>query len=287
MMEKRTEIRTIIKNISSLPTLPGILTKLNALSQDGSAPVEEISRLISSDQILSAKILKLVNSPFYGFSRRVSTISNAIILLGINVAKSLVLSSSIFEIMEKNVVGLWEHSMGAGIAANVIARRLGLPDPEETATAGLLHDIGKVFIKIEMKDDYDHLISLIRDRDISILDAERELLDSDHAEIGEWLARAWMLPDKLIEPIARHHQVEKATTHRQKTAVVHLADVIVKASGFGFSGDDLVPCIQPVAWQALGLNDTILEQIVGEVEEKLMDARNFSLEIQAGDHVEA
>ncbi|HTP63965.1 MAG TPA: HDOD domain-containing protein, partial [Geobacteraceae bacterium] len=126
MEEKRTEIRAIIMNTSSLPTLPGIITKLNTLSENVKASVPEMARLVSSDQVLSARILKLANSPSYGFYR-VSTISNAMILLGINVVKSLALSSSIFEIMEKNSIGLWEHSLGAGVAANIICRRLKLP----------------------------------------------------------------------------------------------------------------------------------------------------------------
>ncbi len=281
MENKRAEIRSIIKNTRSLPTLPGVIAKLASLAEDNKASVNEMARVVSSDQVLSAKVLRLVNSPFYGFSGRVSTISNALILLGVNVVKSLALSSSIFEMMEKTTVGLWEHSLGAGVAANIIARKLELPDIEEISTAALLHDIGKVIIKIKLESDYDHLIALIKEKDMSMLEAEKELLDADHAEIGEWLARSWFLPEKLIEPIAFHHEVELASTQPVKTAVVHLADVMVKASGFGFSGDDYVPRIQAVAWKKLGLNEAMLEEIVRELEDKLVDCKNFSLEIQS------
>lgn len=285
--EKRAELKRMVRNIKSLPTIPGIVLKLNALADDEKATVQDIARLISSDQMLSAKVLKLVNSPFYGFPRRVSTISNAVVLLGVNVVKSLLLSSSIFEIMEKNVVGLWEHSMGAGVAANVIARHLKLPEPEELTTAALLHDIGKVIVKIELKDDYDRLLSLIEEKNLSMREAERELIFTDHAEIGEWLGRTWMLPDKLIEPITYHHEVEKSVAHQVKTSAVHLADVIVKASGFGFSGDEFVPKINPTAWKRLGLTEELLEAIVEEVEEKLVETKNFSMEIQATDAPQA
>lgn len=287
MEDKRTEVRRIVRNVKSLPTIPGIVVKLNSIAEDDRATINEIAKLISSDQILSTKVLKLVNSPFYGFSRRVSTISNALILLGVNVVKSLILSSSIFELMEKNVVGLWEHSMGAGVAANVIARRLKLPEPEEISTAALIHDIGKVIIKIELKDESGRLLSLIKEKDISMREAERELLDTDHAEIGEWLAKTWLLPEKLIEPIAFHHDLEKYVTQQTKTSAVHLADILVKASGFGFSGDDFVPKIHPIAWARLGLTDELLEGIVGEVEEKLVEVKNFSMEIQASDDTQA
>jgi len=286
MDDKRAEIRHSIMDTRSLPTLPGIISKLNSLSNNDKSSAEQMAQLVVSDQVLSARVLRLVNSPSYGFYR-VSTISNAMILLGVNVVKSLALSSSIFEIMEKNVVGLWEHSLGAGVAANVIARRLKLAECEEISTAALLHDIGKVIIKIKFADDYDQLLALIEKKGISIRDGEMELLATDHAEVGAWLAKSWHLPEKLIEPVACHHQVEKSTTHQLKTAVVHLADVLIKASGFGCSGDDFVPPIQPVAWDRLRMNETLLAEIVEELEERLIEVKNFSLEIQNADETSA
>ncbi|MCG3113710.1 MAG: HDOD domain-containing protein [Candidatus Manganitrophus sp. SB1] len=281
MNERREEIRRLIKETRSLPTLPGIITKMSALVENDKTSIQEIARLVSSDQILSAKVLKLVNSPFYGFPGRVSTVSNALILLGVNVVKGLSLSASIFEMMEKNVVGLWEHSLGTAVAASVIAKRIGAPEAEEISTAALLHDIGKVIVKIKFEEDYKRFESLVQDKEISMFEAERELLGADHAEIGGWLAKSWYLPEKLIEPIAYHHDVEKATRHPLNTAIVHLADVLVKAGGFGFSGDNVVPLIQPAAWKKTGLTETQLEGIIDEIEDKLIDVKNLSLEIQA------
>jgi putative nucleotidyltransferase with HDIG domain len=177
--------------------------------------------------------------------------------------------------------------MGVAVAANSISRALKLPDPEETSTAALLHDIGKVIIKIKLEKGFDELTALTTDKGMTLLEAERELLDTDHAEIGGWLARSWLLPEKLIEPVEFHHQVEKSSLHQTKTAVVHVADALIKASGFGFSGDPLVPRIQPVAWKRLGLNETLLETIIGEIEDKLVDVKNFSLEIQSEDESKA
>lgn len=282
MTDKRAEIQSIIRDTKSLPTLPGIITKLGSLADNDKISSQEMARVVSADQVLSAKVLRLVNSAFYGFPGRVSTVSNALILLGVNVVKSLAITSSIFEIMEKNVVGLWEHSMGVAVAANTIAKKLNLPEAEETATAALLHDIGKVIIKIKFKDDYEQFSALIA-KGMTMREAERELLGTDHAEIGGWLTNSWLLPEKLIEPVSCHHDVEKSLAHQTKTAVVHVADVLIKASGFGFSGDDLVPRIHPVAWSRLNLNEQLLETIIAEVEEKLVATKNFSLEIQSND----
>lgn len=279
MDEKRNELKKIIMDTKTLPTLPGVINKLNSLSESEKSSVQEMAKIVSSDQVLSARILRLANSPSYGFYR-VSTISNAMILLGVNVVKSLALSSSIFEIMEKNSIGLWEHSLGVGVAANLIARKLALPECEEIATAALLHDIGKVIISLKCSEAEAAIRKTIREQDIYAREAERQVLDTDHAEIGAWLAKSWFLPDKLSEPIACHHDVILSENHRIKTSVVHIADVLIKASGFGNSGDIYVPQIQKIAWETLKLSDQLLAEIVVEIEDKLVEVKNFSLELQ-------
>lgn len=278
MDDKRSELKKIIMDTKTLPTLPGVINKLNSLSDNDKASVQEMAKIVSSDQVLSARILRLANSPSYGFYR-VSTISNAMILLGVNVVKSLALSSSIFAIMEKNSVGLWEHSLGVGVAANLLARRLKLPECEEIATAGLLHDIGKVIISLKCAEAEKEILRLAHDRKIYIQEAEREIIDTDHSEVGGWLAKSWFLPDKLSEPVTFHHDVAKSVNHRVKTSVVHIADVLIKASGFGNSGDRYVPKIQQVAWDALELNEQALSDVVEEIEDKLVEVKNFSLEM--------
>lgn len=280
MEDKRSELKKIIMDTKTLPTLPGVINKLNALSNNDKTSVQEMAKIVTSDQVLSARILRLANSPSYGFYR-VSTISNAMILLGVNVVKSLALSSSIFAIMEKNSVGLWEHSLGVGVAANLLARKLGLPECEEIATAALLHDIGKVIINLKCSEAEIEIQRLVREKQYYIMEAEREIIDTDHAEVGAWLSKSWFLPDKLSEPIACHHDVAKSENHRIKTSVVHVADVLVKASGFGNSGDPYVPEIQELAWDTLKLDESVMADLVDSIEDKLVEVRNFSLEMMA------
>jgi len=277
--DKRNKLKKIIMDTKTLPTLPGVIKKLNALSENNKASVQEMAKLVTSDQILSARILRLANSPSYGFYR-VSTISNAMILLGVNVVKSLAMSSSILEIMEKTSVELWEHSLGVGVASNLIAKKLNLPECEEISTAGLLHDIGKVIITLKCGEEEFMIRQIIKERQIYSIDAERELLGTDHAEIGGWLAKSWFLPEKLIEPIMFHHDVALSQNHRIKTAVVHIAEVLNKASGFGDSGDSFVPEIQRVAWDILKLTEKHLVELVDELEDKLVEVKNFSMEMQ-------
>jgi putative nucleotidyltransferase with HDIG domain len=276
--DKRNDLKKIIMDTKTLPALPSVIHKLDSLSNNDKSSVQEMAKIVSSDQVLSARILRLANSPSYGFYR-VSTISNAMILLGVNVVKSLALSSSIFAIMEKNSVALWEHSLGVGVAANLIARKLGLPECEEIATAGLLHDIGKVIISLKCSEAEQDILKLVRERNIYTMEAEQEIIATDHSEVGGWLAKSWFLPDKLSEPIAFHHDVAASKNHQIKTAVVHTADVIIKASGFGNGGDIFVPPLQQIAWDALKLNEQLLAELVDEIEDKLVEVKNFSLEM--------
>jgi len=277
--DRRSELKKIIMDTKTLPTLPGVINKLNTLSNDDKSSVQEMARIVSADQVLSARILRLANSPSYGFYR-VSTISNAMILLGVNVVKSLALSSSIFEIMEKNSVGLWEHSLGAATAAGIIARKLAIPEVEEITTAGLLHDIGKVIISLKCAEQMPEIRRIIKVDELYISDAEKTVLDTDHAEVGGWLSKSWFLPEKLSEPIACHHNLVASEDHRVKTSVVHLADILIKASGFGDSGDNYVPHIQQIAWETLKLDEGVLKEIIIELEDKLVEVKNFSLELQ-------
>jgi putative nucleotidyltransferase with HDIG domain len=276
MPAHRSDLKKIIMDTKTLPTLPSVIHKLSYLSDNEKSSILEMAKIVSSDHVLSARILRLANSPSYGFYR-VSTISSAMILLGVNVVKSLALSSSILAIMEKDSINLWEHSLGVGVAANLIARKLGLPECEEIATAGLLHDIGKVIIGLKCREAEQDILSHAHLHSLFIMEAEREIIDTDHAEVGNWLAKSWFLPDNLSEPIAFHHDVAGSEHHRVKTAVVHMADVLIKASGFGDSGDIFVPRIQEAAWDSLHLNEELLTELVDEIEDKLIEVKNFSM----------
>lgn len=253
-MNKSQEIKTIISRIHSLPTLPQVVKKLTTMVESPEVTANEVGKLISSDQVLGAKVLRLVNSPFYGFPGRISSITHSIILLGFNVIKGVVLSASVFDLMEQSMVGLWKHSLGSASIAGTLSRKLGLAEPEEIATACLLHDIGKVLVCFSLKEEYDRIITRVTEEGSSFREAELEVLGVDHAEIGGWLAREWNLPDRLAVPIEFHHNPPGAPKFQERAAVVLIADAIVRAFGVGSGGDRWVGNIPPEVWNNIGMD---------------------------------
>lgn len=276
-MSRAEKIKTITKRIQGLPTLPPVVRKITALVESPDVTAQEVGKLISSDQVLSAKVLKLVNSPFYGFPGRISSISHAVILLGFNVIKGVVLSASVFEIMETSMVGLWEHSLGSAIASGTIARALGLNEPEEISTAALLHDIGKVLVRVSLPADYSRIARVVEDTGCSFRDAETRVLGVDHADIGLWLSHEWGMPERLTVPISLHHEPEAATKFKDRVAVVHIADAVIRAFGVGSGGDPWVGRIKPAAWGAIGMDGIDLVKLMREILSGLEEVENLQL----------
>ncbi len=277
---KKAEFRKALREVKNLPTLPGIVAKLSRMAEDPDTTTEQMGKLISKDHILSAKLLKLVNSAFYGFPQKISSLSSAIILLGFNVIKSLIISASIFELMERSDLELWEHSLGTAVIANVMAKRLGINDPEEVSTAGLIHDIGKVAIKMELPDEYEKICNVVEMKQVSFRQAELAVLGIDHAEVGGWLAKSWFLPKKLVEPIAHHHAPKKATDETLACAILHFSDVVIRGLGYGHGADIWVPPLSKKAFSDLEIGADDFDEILDEIEEKLWDVKGFSIEIQ-------
>ena len=276
MTVDKESIRRRVEALKSVPTMPGIFEKISRLIESSETAAADVANIISSDQALSAKVLRLVNSAFYGFPGRISNVTHALIILGFDVVKGLVLSTSVFDMMlARGLSGLWEHSLGCAITAGVIARRIEHPDPEEVSVAALLHDLGKVIIKIEIPEESSLIEEAVEKKQISVYEAEENILGFNHSTVGKWLSKKWNLPRALADPIAHHHAPGLARLAPQQTAIVHLANVLIRARGFGSGGDDLVPQIDQKAWEALRISDTILEEIINEMDDKLDGAEDL------------
>jgi putative nucleotidyltransferase with HDIG domain len=252
----RAAIRARVEGLTKVVTIPAAVGRITAKINSGTATAAEIAADISQDQVLAAKVLKLVNSGFYGFRQPITTITHALVMLGLDVVKNLVLTASVMDLvdaMNTMMSGLWLHSLGTARAASAIAERLDAPNPEEHALSGLLHDVGKVVIAQVFPAEYARITAAVAARHCLQLDAEQEVLGVTHAEVGFWLLKKWALPDKLVYPIAYHHAFHARRDHADRTAIVHVADILCRALAVGYPGDGRIPAPHPDALAMLDL----------------------------------
>ena len=269
-------LRRKVENINTLPTVPAVLKRLPTIIEKPRITIVEISSFISNDPALTTKVLKMVNSAIYGFPGRIASVSHATMLLGLNVIKGLLLGVSVFDLMQQTMRGLYEHSLACAIASRVIAQKKNMKEPEEVSVAGLLHDIGKVILILEFAAEYENAMAEARRQNISIYEAERKQFNATHADVGGWLAEKWRFPTSLIEVIEFHHRPVQAKNAPLETAVVHMADLLVRARGFGFAGEDLVPEVHPVAFELLGLTQQDIRDVLREMEDNMASAEDIS-----------
>jgi putative nucleotidyltransferase with HDIG domain len=260
-------LRARVENINTVPTIPSVLKQLSTVIENPKISLNEISQFVSQDPALTTKILQMVNSALYGFPGRISSVNHAVMLLGMNVVKGLLLSVSVFEIMHKAMIGLREHSIGVAIASKVLAQKKGLKEPEEVFVAGLLHDVGKVILALMFPEEYDRAVKESERSSTAIFDTERKHFSETHAAVAGWLSEKWHFPKKLCECMANHHRPQVSALAPLETSIVHMADILVKARGIGFSGDNIVPEVNPRACELLSLTEGDLREVLKELED--------------------
>ena len=278
MAVERKSFEARLEGAGTLRTLPEVVRKICLMLESRESSSAELGRLISTDQVVTARVLRLVNSSFYGFPNRISTITQALVLLGFNVMKGILLGISVVEEMNRGMKGLWEHSLGCSLAAGLIARKLGEPDPEEAQVAGLLHDLGKVVVALEFEAEYREIQRRVTDDGVGFFEAERAVFGGySHIDVNEHLARTWNFPERLKVAITRYPDPPAEGAGARLAAIVKLADSLVIAAGFGFSGDGRIPEVSHAELESLGLKREPLAEVVTELIAELdgLDAREF------------
>ncbi len=232
---KAEKVKSIADGILDLPSLPLVVAKIVELVDNPKTNAATLSRLISTDPGLTARMLKLANSAFYGFPRRIGTINLAIVVLGFNTVKDLGVSSSLVDrfsfthgINDFDMTGFWEHSIGTAIAARMISRSGSYRVVGEAFVTGLLHDIGRLIIVRYLPQEFQEIQRLQRERNFLLWEAEKEVLGLSHAEIGGLLTQRWNLPEQIVEAIRNHHQPLEETEISLLTATTYFADFLTR-----------------------------------------------------------
>jgi len=201
----------LVADLGSLPQIPHIASQVLRLTVDPDCSVNELQRLIASDQALAAQILKIANSAMFGMVREVSTLSQAITVLGLNNVKSVAIASSAKNLYRRSAavfhqMAIWEHSVVSALAGSVLARVFHYPAQDEVFLSGLIHDVGKSVIALKYPNRYRDIINSIYNGEIEdALQAEQDAFGFDHAMVGEALLDSWNLPGILSHCVRWHH----------------------------------------------------------------------------------
>lgn len=274
-MIERAQI--LVEAVDDLPTIPLVATKILQLLDDPDVSVEEIADLMLTDQVMTARVMKLLNSPVYKPTQEITSLKRALVYLGLRHVRELALTTSVINAfdgtsgaMELNA--FWEHSFGVGMVSKIIAQKVGYQDLEKAYIAGIIHDLGEVFLSNFMREPFMEVLEHIKNHPVKLVDAEEKLLGTTHCEIGLCMARKWNFPDAYCDVIAHHHSPCEATNDPILCAIVNLSDLFCTVRGLNYGGREWISfnLSEEVAWTILKKDSSALAQ---------MDVERFCYEL--------
>ena len=273
-----TDIRNLLEKIDEISSLPEIYTSINEAINHPMKGMADIANIISSDPGLSSRLLKLANSPFYGFPSAIDDISQALILIGTSQTRDLALATCVttmFSSIPSNMVDMrsfWEHSIACGTAARVLATCTGEVNTERFFLAGILHDIGRIAIFNWFPEGAHKIMETAADKKQLLHTLEKETFGFDHADAGGALLSHWGLPGRITEMVEFHHNPLQTPHYVLESSFVHVADIIVHALELGQNGQRFVPPLDEQALVNTGVNPEQLHEIMQQTEQQTFDA---------------
>ncbi|MFG0246951.1 MAG: HDOD domain-containing protein [Phycisphaerales bacterium JB052] len=282
--QREQSVTSALKEISHIATLPEVTLRIIELVEEPSSTAQDLHEVISNDPALCSRILKVVNSSFYGLPGQIASINRAIVMLGLNAVKNIAIAASLAKLFRGGELTpffsakeLWDHSNAVAIASKMISDRLGMGLGDEAYLAGLIHDIG---IMVEMQYDRSNLIDAL-DRcnadvsgkpSVSLLDTEEEVFGANHEDFGKGLCEKWKFPTPFMAAAGYHHCPTEAPTEAKKIVyVVHAADKIAGMLEGGFKLDNPSTEIQREVMEDLKLTQELVEEIFNALIETLED----------------
>lgn len=269
-------IQSLLCNIpSSLGSYAPVLEEIEAALQSPQCSLASIGEAIEKEPDLTARLLRLGNSSFYGFSMRLSTVAEAVSLIGIRQVQDLIAASSVIQqfsgVSDKfvNMQSFWQHSLACGIGARLLALERRLPKPDRFFVAGLLHDVGRLVLFSQTPEVAERIFELCQGERRLLYEAETAVLGFDHQRIGSALMLHWSYPAVLAQAVGHHHQPAIAPAGALEATVVHVSDYLVNAMRIGSSGERFVPPLSGPACATLGLDPEALAGIVAGIDEQL------------------
>jgi putative nucleotidyltransferase with HDIG domain len=275
----------IIENIKQLPALPLIVNKLIKVVNSPDSSAEDAADLIEKDPALTTKVLRLANSAFYGMPRSISSVSSAVVILGFNTLRSLVLGASVISMFPSNGAKIafdrlrfWKHSIVCAMVARSIAQHImgvTIMDPQSAFCAGIMHDIGKLIFELFTPQEYTAVCRQSQEKGIPVVEAEAAVMGITHAQIGAILADKWALPLELEAAIVHHHEPQAAKNVRELITTIHLADGIAHHLDCGLWDEEALPAEWAGARTLLSIDDQEYQRITASLKNEIDKYKEF------------
>jgi putative nucleotidyltransferase with HDIG domain len=277
------ELETLIMTASDLPTIPVVATKVMRLIETEGVSAEELARVVSADPAVAARVLKISNSSYYGCQRQIQTLSHAIMMLGYNTLRSLVVAASVKQVYKPYGLTekmLWEHSFGAGLAARLIANQTRLGNEEEAFLGGLFHDIGKIIMNFFDNQQFQKVMEKCYNEQISFLEAEQQVYSYTHAEVGGLVIKKWNFPEMLMKAVLQHHHFhfehDEDPCQVKLTCVVGLANLFCHKLGIGVrEPEEGLLLHETIPAKALNLDEASLSRLVEDFDRAYTQDKSF------------
>ncbi|MBW8889923.1 MAG: HDOD domain-containing protein [Fibrobacteres bacterium] len=288
--DSKQRYQRIIQDLGQIPTMPTIAAKVMQIVNDPHSSAEDVAKFISRDVALTSKVLRLANSAFYGIPRTISSVNSAIVILGFNTIRSLVLSASVLKVFPQKPglvrfdrKAFWKHSFMVGIASRMLAqiyRKKKLVDMETAFSAGLLHDIGKIILEQFSNEDYLPVLNAAKEKGLPLVMVEKSILGMSHADVSGMLVDKWQMPNELKGPIVFHHSPLEDKTAQDMACIVHFANHLCHLKGSGCMAEETYAPLAKEVEGLLGLGISS-EQLLEELEKHIQEAEPFFSLIEA------
>ena len=277
------DIRRKLLNIKDLPTLPAVVHQILGVVEDEGTSSQDLASVLECDHAISARVLRLANSAFYGLPAQVISIQRAIVLIGFDTVKMLALATSVFSALAGrrqsalDPEDFWMHSLGAAKAAHMLARKQGAADSTDICfTGGLLHDMGKFLLSLGMGEEYAVVCQEAVVTDRPLREVELKRLGGTHAEVGSWVAQRWRFPAAIATVIAKQHYVSSYNgPHAREAGIVAFSDAISRMAGFGLACDPKVQSLPAAPAAGPPLSKQELGKIVADLRNIRSETRDL------------
>lgn len=284
-MEREQNLQTVARYIQKMPSLPTSVTKVVELSNDPNVSPADLNHVINLDPVLMGRVMKLINSAYYGLNQKVTSLVRAIIMLGINTVKNLALSTAVMGTLGDdshfhalNMSGFWRHSLSVGVTSKLIAVEIGVAPKNRECffIAGLLHDLGKLPLNYTLSDEYVKAMGISEREQLPLYRSEYRVMGITHAEAGKLIAKLWKLGSEIHDAISYHHSIGAYEgSHGTLVYTVAAADYFSNIYEIGFSGNRHPESIPQDVLDYLGITLEQLDDLEDEVLSKIEEAKVF------------